>query len=53
MKTSPAMKRAKEFCALHGCELDDVIEKSLTFWLETLGETYTEELLNAAGSQEN
>jgi hypothetical protein len=45
MKTSPAMTRAKEYCLLHHRNLPDVIEESLNFWLDIIGETTTEEML--------
>ena len=39
------MTRAKEVCDLHNRELDDVISDALDYWLATVGETETEQLL--------
>jgi hypothetical protein len=40
--------RAKEFSAQHDRTLTDVLDEAIDFWLRTVGEVSTEELLDAA-----
>lgn len=42
-----AFSRVKEHCLLHNRSLDAVLEEALSFWLDVIGETTTEELLES------